>query len=1548
MERKRRLLQDYQEDIVRDLNIKDIIDNLFGKEAINGHEYDLILKIGDRVEGVRELLRILQSKPLKSIEFFVDSLAKDYGWLYEKLNLNKMNDSTLNESSEDCLSRGDVPRLPDCYVKRTALEKNVSSKLMDLARHKILALHGMPGCGKTIVAIGALRHNPELILNNFNRVVFWLNLANVKTDDDIMSQQIKLYRKTSQYRNIESSFMNSSMSMLSIASNNDSQSLSSTDWTWTDLRDKLKTVFEEPNLKDGLLVLDEVNEKRFVDAFDIGCKILITTRDTDVVANLQPQIIKIVSNFEEEETLKLFASCLDVDVANLPFPSKAKKLHAICKGLNPFLIALIGAQFAENRAWLLDDSKRWDYYIKKLSKNDFMSILGIGSELKMKPIEMCINSLKGEILPLFRKLAVLPDNVKVSAKVIRVLWSEDIHTVEKIMQQLRSKSLVNETYVPEQKNYVYDIHDLIMNYLRQSHTSTELTKLHTVFLKNYGFDDVCDLPVELPDDKYIAFYIGYHLDQSKCHNSVLIFNKLFLNLKFLGNKVRLTGAADVMMDLEKYGGAICKHEVDKELILQIKNYLNKHGNDLYRYPATDIIQSILQYEKGGALYQRAYEDAQDGCRKRQLYFEFLHERNVDDTEKIQCSKEIHVKQDLTSICFLNDFILVGTLQGAVKIYEIVTCTLKKELTNSTHPIKCLSICPQQPFKVAALNSKGELHLWYLDDLYADNYDHTIEEEHETASSDCEENGYNNSLSGDHVCITPVVGPYLGFSWSNNNGSFIAHTANVAIMNDENGVQSHVIDIFSKETKMSHCIFSHDDNFVIAGYTLNGSFYVSVIDYKKNKKLATFNEIGPILGVISVPVNTSSTHCILVISEAVVLRHEWNMFKKQFNMDKSENIISATNIKENVKFVSAVLNKSGTVLFVSTNDSRIICVDLNTKEYIDFDNKRGDVVSMAVSEYDPEEYIPDYSILATGTGGGENSVKIYGFNPVFVNQVTKKHRKVRLTPCFDVSFTSPTSPKISYECDTPPSEQQSLSSTPKRHQSFMTTREQKPLAKKTLSLDRHSLKSLNLKGISNGSDECGLQPLLAVVDDRNNIQVLRGHELLTEISLTPDCEVTVVRISPCNQYIVYGLHSGTVNRFTIRTKETKVLMDVYSRVQYLNYIHSNLLIVFGKNRCMMGYKFDNGEWKLEMLQKGDCHLGSEEVLNDIQGNKKKMDSISSSGSETSINSKDRRPYPRGRLNNGGCLVHCFWVEGIGILSVEDNATVKLWNNDLKLITVLIGRQSGVCINCAAFQKDILVICDDYGMFQIFELRTSSSSYSFRTIQDKNNKLNNKITSCDLTKDGKILAMGLDSGAVVLWNVPAKTQLVFLKYSKILSPVQACLFSPVPNKLLKSAAQSPIVNNTFNYPNNNDHSQDDEAPLVLVTMASEIFWWDVSYLIKMRSSKRPHLRNRHRNVILSPLATPIENRTDLTSSLESLDLNRSNFFFGNGYFKTDSWENLWKRKTYKEGSEKKELLACIKISGMNARKLRVDDKFSCFVTVDNSGHIHIMNVMKTVNS
>lgn len=122
-----------------------------------------------------------------------------------------------------------------------------------------------------------------------------------------------------------------------------------------------------------------------------------------------------------------------------------------------------------------------------------------------------------------------------------------------------------------------------------------------------------------------------------------------------------------------------------------------------------------------------------------------------------------------------------------------------------------------------------------------------------------------------------------------------------------------------------------------------------------------------------------------------------------------------------------------------------------------------------------------------------------------------------------------------------------------------------------------------------------------------VQVMRGKKVLVEILEKSEEHITTVKISPCNHYVFYGLHSGEVKRYTLRTKEVATVLDVYSPVQYMNFVNTNLLIAAGKNRCLMAYRLtdlhdlhDLPDWKPEMLQRGNTYLGSQELLNEFQG------------------------------------------------------------------------------------------------------------------------------------------------------------------------------------------------------------------------------------------------------------------------------------------------------------------------------------------------------------
>ncbi|XP_050674574.1 apoptotic protease-activating factor 1-like [Leptidea sinapis] len=1504
--KNRMLLQHHQQEIIKDLDVKFILDELFSRNAINNEDFDHIYTLSDRVERARYLLETLvQNGNNSAYEAFVDSLAKDYNWLWVKLALGN-NKAMIEDSFEDSISRGDVPRLPDHFVRREAVENNVANKLKHLTRHKILALHGMSGSGKTCVAISVLRHNPELITNNFNGVIFWRNLGNCKTEDDIIAQQNKLYRRASSMCT-HNSFMNSSVSMSSMGSNADS--LSSYDWSWQELRDRLKSVFSEQTLKESLLVLDEVNEKKCLEAFDIGCKILVTTRDTDVVANFHPQIIKIENHFTEAESLSLFASCIDISESKLP--RQAKKLHEICKG-SPFHIALIGAELCENKERLVHDTRHWNYYLGKLERKDFFFLTRQNGN-PMKTIEMCINSLKSDILPLFRMLTILPDGAKVSAKVLSKLWNKDVGRVESIMKHLRSKSLIIEFYDQEQRNYIYEIHDLIMNYLRSSSNEEDIKKIHGDFLKSYNYD-MNTAPVEIEDDGYIAFYIGYHLlNTQNLNNRWGLFNKLFLNLKFLGNKVRLTGPADVILDLQKYENYIVEEELDKDLVYSIKGFLSTHGTDLYRYPCTDLVQSVLQHESRGILYTHAASIAAQRTTLNELYFDFLHEQNVEEIKH----STIDAKDVITTVCFLGNYVVVGTVTGALKFFHITTNKLKKELKCSDSSVKWVGASPVNPSRVASLSYDGVIKLCYIDDLEQEENEEIIEEEPEESIT-------NFAIN---VTIQPKLGPFINCRWANKDEIIITHTSKMIILYTPSGKVLQVIDNLYRERDIMCCVPCNKDMHVIVA-TANSTHSLDIIDLK-TKERHSVEETDTVLDIVTIP-NTSK---IITLKEKEITEFDCKLsgYLRQICTNcKHRMILSSANIKDSVCFLSVAVNKKGTLLFVSTDDSRIICVDIKTTSYLfDLENKRGNVVTMAVSEILTwDDFEPGPDVLLSGTGNIENSVKVWFLDASYVSQNTLKNGKARLTTKFDASFIHTATPNTPISNNT----SHSTNNTPKRHQSFVNSKDVvKKVVKSTMSLDRHSLKPLNLKGICNGLMDNVAQPLLAVVDDKNNIQVMRGKKLLTEISTDVDEQITAIKISPCNQHIVFGLYSGVVRKYSMCTKETLDIMDVYSPVQYLNFVNTNLLIVAGKNRCLMAYKMGDEGWKSEMLQRGNCNLGSQEILNDLQGVKKKhqSDQLSNSSSELSVTSRlFSNGDTRERLCRPSNLVACYWVQEIGLVAIETNATIKLWDCELKLSSVLNGRQTDVYIKCSAFQKNILVICDDHNMaFQTLELK-KRGGVSLSTIQES--KLNNRIISCALTSDGNILAMGLDSGDVAVWNVPNKRQLRLLKHHK--SKVQWCGFSPSPEKLFRSSASPSHASPTLD--------DDEQAPLVLVTMAAEIVWWNITYIIRMRPN-RSYWRTGWN--VVTPIASPLEPRSEISGDL---NVDSTNFFFSSSLLTPHyQWKSNWRKKTCKEGSKRKEILACIKLSGMYAKKICHDDQFSCFVTVDHPGHAHIMSLMKT---
>lgn len=88
-------------------------------------------------------------------------------------------------------------------------------------------------------------------------------------------------------------------------------------------------------LPQALLVLDDVWSRRVVDAFTVGCPLLVTTKDISVVDQLKVErtLVEVVEGLTLPETRRLFAEVFGVSERELPH--QVDDIHDIHRGELP-------------------------------------------------------------------------------------------------------------------------------------------------------------------------------------------------------------------------------------------------------------------------------------------------------------------------------------------------------------------------------------------------------------------------------------------------------------------------------------------------------------------------------------------------------------------------------------------------------------------------------------------------------------------------------------------------------------------------------------------------------------------------------------------------------------------------------------------------------------------------------------------------------------------------------------------------------------------------------------------------------------------------------------------------------------------------------------------------------------------------------------------------------------------------------------------------------------------------------------------------------------
>ncbi len=191
-----------------------------------------------------------------------------------------------------------------CHLWYTLQLNHIRQCLRQMVMGQFIVLHGMAGTGKSVLAAEAVR-DVDLMVNTFNSNIYWLTIG--QTDKDTLLTRMQALCERLDYTGVPP---------LSV----------------DQASERLRRLMSDPRRKNSLLILDDVWRGEVVRAFDLGCKVLLTTRDATVMDVVQgrAELIRIQDGFTQQESMTYLAKCLQLTEQELPH--QAYQIYSESKG----------------------------------------------------------------------------------------------------------------------------------------------------------------------------------------------------------------------------------------------------------------------------------------------------------------------------------------------------------------------------------------------------------------------------------------------------------------------------------------------------------------------------------------------------------------------------------------------------------------------------------------------------------------------------------------------------------------------------------------------------------------------------------------------------------------------------------------------------------------------------------------------------------------------------------------------------------------------------------------------------------------------------------------------------------------------------------------------------------------------------------------------------------------------------------------------------------------------------------------------------------------
>uniref|UniRef100_A0A3Q1FH29 Apoptotic peptidase activating factor 1 n=1 Tax=Acanthochromis polyacanthus TaxID=80966 RepID=A0A3Q1FH29_9TELE len=423
----------------QDIKPSYLMDHMISDGVMTVDEEEKIRTKPTRKDQSAALLELLLMKDNRAYISFYNSLVKEsYDDLADLLREDLPSVLSVGGESgvQTVLSEGGVPQRPVVFVSRPELVNRVREKLYRLQKDPgWVTIFGMAGSGKSVLAAEAVRHH-GLIEECFPGGIHWLAIGQLEKPDLLVKMQSLCFR-------LEQSL--------------DPQTLSRPPNSLDEAKERLRFLMLR-RYPRSLLILDDIWDSTVLKAFDIHCRILLTTRNrslTDSVSGAKYEV-GVQSGLDESKGLEILALYTKMKPHGLP--EEARSIVRECKG-SPLVVSLIGAL-------LKDKPNRWCYYLRQLQQKQFKRIRKSSSydyDALDQAMAASIEVLPDEHRELYKDLTVLEKDIKIPAKVLSVLWDLEPEEVEDILQEFVDKSLL---FVDSHhKPYLYYLHDLQLDFL---------------------------------------------------------------------------------------------------------------------------------------------------------------------------------------------------------------------------------------------------------------------------------------------------------------------------------------------------------------------------------------------------------------------------------------------------------------------------------------------------------------------------------------------------------------------------------------------------------------------------------------------------------------------------------------------------------------------------------------------------------------------------------------------------------------------------------------------------------------------------------------------------------------------------------------------------------------------------------------------------------------------------------------------------------------------------------------------------------------------------